>query len=407
MSTESYDVFVSYRRDGGSALAQVIRNALAARGYRVFLDVRELRSGRFDEALKRTIESTPDFILLLTPHALERCANADDWVLQEILHAFATNRNVVLLRTEDFTIPTPDQLPPPISHLSGHNCVTYVHEHSDAAIERVVQMLRSNTRLQRQRTLMKAAALVAALLSLGGGAWWWTTRPPPPPPTVVVNVPATAQDGKATVVVAPTESDESKFAGSWEMAPQTVDSITVKMTARIEKDMSYRGVCTIEETGNVVFDENRLCYYVPQGKPPRLVLGELRADSMRTINAIPPAFWGFVAAGTGAPPPIDPNGYIWKHHRYDKDGFDARWDTDLAVSGQTWKLNLFTNPTGPYRFVAECVDTGKYAAKDGKFKIISASGVLTQGTYQFLDRDSYVGTAEPTGKPVLWKRVHR
>ena len=32
-----YDIFISYRRDGGDTLAQLIYDRLTARGYRVFL----------------------------------------------------------------------------------------------------------------------------------------------------------------------------------------------------------------------------------------------------------------------------------------------------------------------------------------------------------------------------------
>lgn len=36
---EAYDVFISYRRDGGEHAAKRIQEALLARGYRVFLDM--------------------------------------------------------------------------------------------------------------------------------------------------------------------------------------------------------------------------------------------------------------------------------------------------------------------------------------------------------------------------------
>src|ERR1017187_4250090 len=48
--TEAYDAFVSYRREGGSELAALLQGQLEARyNRRVFLDVDELKSGRFDE----------------------------------------------------------------------------------------------------------------------------------------------------------------------------------------------------------------------------------------------------------------------------------------------------------------------------------------------------------------------
>jgi hypothetical protein len=71
---EGYDLFISYRREGGGDLAHLLRIALERRGSRVFLDVRELRAGPFDVALLRHIESTPNFVVLLTPGCLDRCA---------------------------------------------------------------------------------------------------------------------------------------------------------------------------------------------------------------------------------------------------------------------------------------------------------------------------------------------
>jgi hypothetical protein len=385
----SYDVFISYRRDGGSALAQVIRNALTEKGYRVFLDVRELRAGRFDEALKKTIEETPDFILLLTPRALDRCSQEGDWVLQEILHAFSTKRNIALIRTEDSPIPRPDQLPPSLASLPSHNCVTYVHEHSDAAIDRLAGMLNARGRVRRSRSARTAALALLALVAAAGLGAWIFTRPDP----ITSPNPAPAPPSEA-----------SRFVGSWVMNPLTADSVTIRMTTRIDRDLSYRGTCTVEEAGQIVFKEN-VCCYVPTGMPPRIVAGKLLPDSMHTQNVIPPAFWGFLSSGPSGPPPVDPGGYVFRHHAIQEGGFDARWSLDLVIHGQAWKLQLWTGPSGAYRFVATADDSGKYAAQDGRFSIASNTGVVTRGTYQFLDADSYTGTAEPKGKPVIWKRV--
>ena len=40
-----YDVFISYRRDGGAETAKHLRDVLTERGYRVFFDTDSLRSG--------------------------------------------------------------------------------------------------------------------------------------------------------------------------------------------------------------------------------------------------------------------------------------------------------------------------------------------------------------------------
>lgn len=46
-----YDVFISYRRDGGDILAMLLYNRLKDDGYNPFYDIETLRSGRFNEQL--------------------------------------------------------------------------------------------------------------------------------------------------------------------------------------------------------------------------------------------------------------------------------------------------------------------------------------------------------------------
>ena len=73
MSRSGYDVFISYRRDGGDTLAQLIYDRLTERGYRVFLDIESLRSGKFNEKLLEVISQCRDLVVILPPGALERC----------------------------------------------------------------------------------------------------------------------------------------------------------------------------------------------------------------------------------------------------------------------------------------------------------------------------------------------
>src|SRR5580658_5633461 len=70
---EFYDAFISYRRDGGSHFATMLKVVLETQ-YRkaIFLDVDELRVGRFDERLLKLIGNSPNFILVLSEDCLDR-----------------------------------------------------------------------------------------------------------------------------------------------------------------------------------------------------------------------------------------------------------------------------------------------------------------------------------------------
>jgi len=47
----AHDIFISYRRDGGEYLAGRVKDALRSRGFSVFMDVEDLKSWKFYEAL--------------------------------------------------------------------------------------------------------------------------------------------------------------------------------------------------------------------------------------------------------------------------------------------------------------------------------------------------------------------
>lgn len=95
MDEQQYDIFISYRRDGGSSFARTLQLALQNKGYSVFLDFDELKDGVFDKRIEQAIRQAKIFILILSPHALDRCKNEDDWVRREIECAIASQCNIV------------------------------------------------------------------------------------------------------------------------------------------------------------------------------------------------------------------------------------------------------------------------------------------------------------------------
>ncbi len=173
MAGSACDIFISYRREGGSELAQLLYKDLKQRGYRVFMDVRELGAGHFDDAIRAKLQTAKDFILLLTPGSLDRCArSADDWVRQEIALALQRGLNIIPLRTTRFEIPAAARLPDDIRQLPRHNAVDYSHDKSDESLARVRGMLCSRPSWWRANCRRFAGAGVAlALLLLVGGVW--------------------------------------------------------------------------------------------------------------------------------------------------------------------------------------------------------------------------------------------
>lgn len=136
-------VFISYRRDGASDLARVVRMELERRGYPCFLDVDDVGAGRFDARLLREIEAAPNFVLVLAAGSLDRCGDPDDWLRREIAHAVRHGRRIVPLVAEGFQFPTGADLPPEVARLAGLNAVVYSHAYFGASFDRLEEFLRS------------------------------------------------------------------------------------------------------------------------------------------------------------------------------------------------------------------------------------------------------------------------
>ena len=57
------------------------------RPFQVFIDVDKLYAGKFDSHLLKNIQAAKHFILVLTPHSLDRLLNdhnCEDWIHKEV-----------------------------------------------------------------------------------------------------------------------------------------------------------------------------------------------------------------------------------------------------------------------------------------------------------------------------------
>lgn len=61
-----YDIFISYRREGGKEWARSLKSELERRGYRVFLDFDELKDGVFDRRIMEAIDAAPIYNFIVT-----------------------------------------------------------------------------------------------------------------------------------------------------------------------------------------------------------------------------------------------------------------------------------------------------------------------------------------------------
>ena len=125
MASNKYDIFISYRRDGGAQYARILQLMLIQRGYKVFLDYDELTDGIFSDKIKEAIKDAPVFMLVLSKGSLVRCANDGDWVRQEITLAIEQNKHIVPVNPDNGFDGFPKGMPEKLQESIGS------HQHSE------------------------------------------------------------------------------------------------------------------------------------------------------------------------------------------------------------------------------------------------------------------------------------
>ena len=135
-----YQVFISYRRDGGYETARLVYEHLKQHGINPFFDLEELRSGPFNVRLYKTIEESDNFVLILPPNCLERCKNEGDWLRLEIEHAILHDKNIIPFMMPGFSWPT--DLPESMAKLPLYNGLQLSREYFEASITKLLTMLK-------------------------------------------------------------------------------------------------------------------------------------------------------------------------------------------------------------------------------------------------------------------------
>lgn len=96
-----YDIFVSYRREGGEDKARILNQHLSAVGYNVFFDHEAAITGEFETVILAAVEIAPIFLMLMTPGCFDRCVEEGDWVRREIEHAKKFGKEIIPISPND------------------------------------------------------------------------------------------------------------------------------------------------------------------------------------------------------------------------------------------------------------------------------------------------------------------
>lgn len=147
----NYDIFLSYRRDGGFETAKHLYDLLTRDGYRVSFDIDTLRSGDFDTGLLQRIDCCTDFIIILDKDVFSRTLDITfnrnrDWLRIELAYALEHGKNIIPVMLSGF-MGFPDNLPADIAEICRKNGPKYDKYYFDAFYDRLTEFLYSQPKM--------------------------------------------------------------------------------------------------------------------------------------------------------------------------------------------------------------------------------------------------------------------
>lgn len=165
-----YDIFISYRRNGGYETAKHLFDLLTRDGYNVSFDIDTLRNGDFDVSLLKRVEECTDFILIVDKHAFDRCIDpyfdrSKDWLRCELAHALLHKKNVIPIMLAGVSS-YPENLPSDIVGVIKKNGPKHTMDYFDSFYERLC-----NNFLESKRNQIKIKPFEDDDIEIGMDKW--------------------------------------------------------------------------------------------------------------------------------------------------------------------------------------------------------------------------------------------
>lgn len=165
-----YDVFISYRRDGGYDTAKHLNDLLVRDGYKVSFDIDTLRSGDFDSQLLERIDQCKDFVLIMNQHAFDQTLDPTfdpkkDWLRCELAFALKKQKNIIpvfLAGVNGF----PEGLPSDVSSVTKKNGPEYNRYYFNDFYEKLKTAFLISKPHKLTRKVFISIAVIVALLGL-------------------------------------------------------------------------------------------------------------------------------------------------------------------------------------------------------------------------------------------------
>ena len=131
----TYKVFISYRRNGGSEKAQLIKSEIKLRSIgneQIFLDTHSLHDGDFEHKIKVAISQSESVAVIISSGCFDEIKETDFWYM-EIKEALVQEKKIIPVFFDGISSFEGLKIPEELKELKRKNAVTYQHHEYRAA----------------------------------------------------------------------------------------------------------------------------------------------------------------------------------------------------------------------------------------------------------------------------------
>lgn len=138
-----FDVFISYRRKGGSEQAQLVKSELRQRGIadnRIFLDTHSLHEGDFRQKIAKAISLSINIVVIISKGCFDEVRETDYWYM-EIREAMKQGKRIIPILFDNIVSLDALSIPSDLNELKNRNFIRYQHEYAEATFDKLIAFL--------------------------------------------------------------------------------------------------------------------------------------------------------------------------------------------------------------------------------------------------------------------------
>ena len=138
-------IFISYRRNTGIGIGQLLASSLRHEKYQVFFDIESMRNGKWQDQLWQNLHASEDYILIVADNKdieFDESNLDEDFYYQEIKRALDQQKNIIIVAPKGIDFKR--KLPKDIASIFDYEVVTYDPVFFESILHKICSFLKSD-----------------------------------------------------------------------------------------------------------------------------------------------------------------------------------------------------------------------------------------------------------------------